>query len=135
MEQFRGHSLNFPKRVYERTNRHHEYLRRYAGFFLSEQVNTEIFNTFEILDNNDDNETVNEQAYNVLANERKLAEDEFKNRWGWVDLAIGLVETTGEKFTDIMQMAAIEVLTLATYSIDKIEIIKLRHGSTNSGAS
>ena len=101
---------------------------------MSEQVNTEIFNTFEILTPAEADKDQDDDGLWSMEKERKFAQDEFKNRWGWIDLAASIRQTQGGTLTELMQMSVIEVLTLATYVIDKVENIKAQHGNSNTGS-
>lgn len=103
---------------------------------MSEQENETIFNTFEILhapksDKTDDSEDIPEVS--PLEEERKFIEDQFRDVWGWVDLAMGLTDILKEPFFKIMALSVVEVLTIATYSRDKINIVKMKHGNGNTG--
>lgn len=67
------------------------------------------------------------QQGGVMANLKQEAEDKFKQKHGWTDLANSIAKETLTSFFVIMDKPVLAVLYLGSYLQDKVEIIELRN--------
>ncbi len=105
-------------------------------FFYAEQVNAEISEIIEKIFSNANGEDEPEnnladgeesiQPGAIITELKKYTEDKFKNKWGWIDLAINVAKETNTSFFEVMDKPVLVVITLASYLTDKVELIESR---------
>lgn len=69
-----------------------------------------------------------------METEKRFNQERFTKQWGWLDLGMSVHDATGANLFEIMDKNVVEVLTLATYLLDKVEYIKMNNGNTNPGS-
>lgn len=67
------------------------------------------------------------QQGQVMSDLRKEVEDKFKMVWGWTDLAMNVAKETLTSYFEIMNKSVYEVIGIAKYLQDKIELIQMRN--------
>jgi len=105
-------------------------------FFYFESVNQEIAAIIKVLfgeksgeaepekDLADDKEPVRHGA--IIQELQQYTEDKFKDRYGWIDLAISVAKESGTSYFEIMDKPVLAVLSLAAYLSAKVELIESR---------
>lgn len=104
-------------------------------FFYVEQINQE---TYSIIENlfgkeadeagleNIDNENKELVQSSVMAELNRFIEDDFKQRWSWIELAMQVAKESLTSYFEVVDKPVLAVLTLASYLQDKVQLIESR---------
>lgn len=69
----------------------------------------------------------NDERQSAIEALYRSTEQEFNERWGWQNIAMSVHEATGETFFQIMDRSVYEVLSLAIYLREKVEVLEQKY--------